>query len=157
MLGGVRTSAPAAGARDLFRCNRFSLQRSRSAPAHRVAPRVRATNAPSGTLSNAHRCIRLARPSSRSALQDQVHRGRARYRAALCLRPFFGEGFRGGATSFEAGPVTGGERRHLVEEEQLGVAVAPETASLPPLEAQHAADPLRRGPATLRPRVRSSR
>src|SRR5829696_2267057 len=50
------------------------------------------------------------------------------------------------AAAFAAGAVAGGERRHLVEEEQLGVAGAPDRA-MASLEVEHAADPLLRGPA----------
>ena len=60
------------------------------------------------------------------------------------------------APAFEAGPMAGGERGHLVEEEQFGVAVAPDVA-LPVLELRarqqiHCAR--RAAPA---PSVRSSR
>ncbi len=50
------------------------------------------------------------------------------------------------APAFEARPVTGGERRHLVEKEQFAVAVAPHLA-MAVVELEPAADPLPRGPA----------
>jgi hypothetical protein len=52
------------------------------------------------------------------------------------------------APAFEAGPVPGGERGHLVEKKQLGVIAAPDVA-LAVLEVEHAADPLPRRPAAL--------
>ena len=56
------------------------------------------------------------------------------------------------AAAFEARPMTGGQRRRLVEEEQLGVIAAPDVA-LAIFEVEHAADPLPRGPAPARQRL----
>jgi hypothetical protein len=50
------------------------------------------------------------------------------------------------AAAFEAWPVAGREGRHLIEKEQLGVAVAPDLA-LAVIEFEFAADPLQRRPA----------
>ncbi|HEY4983353.1 MAG TPA: hypothetical protein VII24_15765 [Pseudolabrys sp.] len=47
------------------------------------------------------------------------------------------------APAFEARPVAGSERRHLVEEEQLAIAVAPDRA-VAIVEGELAADPLPR-------------
>jgi len=48
--------------------------------------------------------------------------------------------------AFEAGPVTGGERGHLVEKKQFAIAVAPHLA-VAIVEFETAADPLLRRPA----------
>jgi hypothetical protein len=50
------------------------------------------------------------------------------------------------APAFETRPVAGGERRHLVKEEQFAVAVAPHFA-VAIIEGQFAANPLPRDPA----------
>jgi len=51
-----------------------------------------------------------------------------------------------GAPALEAGPVTGRQRRRLIEEEQLGVAPAP-NVSMPSLEVEAASNPPARDPA----------
>ncbi len=80
-------------------------------------------------------------------VQDFVHRRRAR---ALGLAgEQRGETLGILAPAFEAGPVAGGQRRHLVEEEQFGVAVAPDLA-MAVVEIEPAADPLLRRPAPRR-------
>jgi hypothetical protein len=56
-----------------------------------------------------------------------------------------GERARVGAATLEAGAMPGGERGRLVEEEQLGIARAPNLA-MPPLELEPAADPGARHP-----------
>jgi len=78
-------------------------------------------------------------------VQTFVHRGGAG--ARLPAREQRGESFRLLAPAFETRPVTGGERRHLVEEEQFGVAVAPDVA-VAIIEVEAAADPLLRRPAS---------
>ena len=62
------------------------------------------------------------------------------------------ERLRVGAAADEARPVAGGERRRLVEKEQLGVAVAPD-AAMAALERADAGDPLPRRPAATAERL----
>src|SRR4030081_1305618 len=57
-----------------------------------------------------------------------------------------GEGLRIRPTALEAGTMAGGERGRLIEEEQLGVAFAPDVA-VAALEFKPAADPAARDPA----------
>src|ERR1041384_7146489 len=80
------------------------------------------------------------------ALQHQIHRGRARHGAAFRLRPVVRKRICVGAAALEARPGARRERGRLVEEEQSGVAVAPDRVTAA-LELQHAANPLPRGPA----------
>lgn len=54
------------------------------------------------------------------------------------------------AAALKTGPMPGSKRRHLVQKEQLGVAL-PHHLPLPALEGQHAADP---APARLRANYR---
>ena len=119
--------------------------RARQTPRHRARSwRRRASS------SSARRCRRLALPSSRSACRTLSMAGAlARLRFAGEQR---GEAFRVPAPAFETGPVAGGERRHLVEEEQFGVAVAPDVA-LAVFEIEPAANPLPRGPAARAERL----
>jgi hypothetical protein len=77
-------------------------------------------------------------------VQTFVHRGGAS--ARLSAREQRGELFRLLAPAFEAGPVTGGERGHLVEKKQFAIAVAPYLA-VAIVEFETAADPLLRRPA----------
>ena len=77
-------------------------------------------------------------------VQHLIHRRRRR--AFLLAGEQRRKGFRVLAPAFEAGPVAGRERRHLIEKKQLGVIAAPDVA-LTVLELEHAADPLPRGPA----------
>src|SRR4051812_17007677 len=63
---------------------------------------------------------------------------RPEFRKRLCIR----------APAFKARPVARGERGHLIEKEQFGIAVAPDPATAP-FELQHTADPLPRGPAAF--------
>jgi hypothetical protein len=77
-------------------------------------------------------------------VQHLVHRRRGRTLALA--RKQCRKKFRILAPAFETGPVTGGERRHLVEKEQLAIAVAPHLA-VAVVELETAADPLLRGPA----------
>ena len=80
-------------------------------------------------------------------VQDFVHRRRA---GALGLAgEQRGETLGILAPAFEARPVAGGERRHLVEEEQFGVTVAPDVA-MAVFEIEPAANPLPRRPAPRR-------
>src|SRR5262245_37759011 len=51
-----------------------------------------------------------------------------------------------GAAALEAGTMAGGERGRLIQEEQFGVARAPNVA-VPAFEVEHAADPAARDPA----------
>ena len=77
-------------------------------------------------------------------VQHFVHR--ASTGARLPAREQRGESFRVLAPAFETGPVTGGERRHLVEKEQFAIAVAPHLA-MAIVEFEAATNPLLRGPA----------
>src|SRR5207244_2659247 len=72
-------------------------------------------------------------------LQHEVHRGRAQRPIRECGR----KSLRVLAAAFETRPVPGRERRHLVEEKKLRIALAPDVA-MPALEVEHAADPLAR-------------
>src|SRR5262249_49701506 len=65
--------------------------------------------------------------------------------AAFGLRPFLGIRGCGGAAAFEARTVTGGECRHLVEEEQVRIGVRAPYIVPASLERWHAADPVPRG------------
>src|SRR5262245_954464 len=81
------------------------------------------------------------------AVQDVVHVAGARpCPEPECLFPAIGERHGILAPALEARPVSCGERRHLVEEEQLGVGAPPDVA-VPLLEFEHAADPGPRDPA----------
>ena len=81
-------------------------------------------------------------------MQHLIHRrGAGALVAAVRPGPQFGEPVGVGAPAFEAGPVTGGERRGLVQEEQLGVAIGLHDLAMPALELEHAGDPLSGGPA----------
>src|SRR5688572_24807286 len=80
-------------------------------------------------------------------VQDDVHLRRPRARFALArARPQKCEGVGVRAAAFEARPVPGGERCHLVEKEQTGKALAPHL-TVPAPERQQTADPGARGPA----------
>src|SRR4029077_8413762 len=79
-------------------------------------------------------------------LKDSIHFRRARNSAAVSLPPFLGKQHRIRAPALEARPMPGRERRDLIEEKQIGEARSPNVVA-PPLELQHAADPLARGPA----------
>src|SRR6185437_4837325 len=83
-------------------------------------------------------------------VQHLVHRRRRR--ALLLAGEQRRKGFRVLAPAFEARPVAGGERCHLVEKEQLGVIAAPDVA-LAVVEFEYAADPLPRYPAASRQRL----
>jgi len=56
-------------------------------------------------------------------------------------RPGRQEGLVGGVAAFGAGPVSGGQRDGLVEEEQLGVAAGPHDRPSAAAELQHAYQP----------------
>ncbi|HEY1475062.1 MAG TPA: hypothetical protein VGF53_13380 [Pseudolabrys sp.] len=77
-------------------------------------------------------------------MQRVIHRGGAGARPPA--REQRGESLRILPAAFEARPVTGGERRHFVEEEQFTVTVAPHRA-VAIVELKPAADPLLRCPA----------
>ena len=129
MLGRREHVRDAARARDLLRCSRAALQRSRCDAAHRkrdAGSFFSVSERAVGQIIDRHfvRSLRAAVEPFR--LKHEIHLGRVRNGAALRLRPFLGERFRVRAAAFEAGTVTGRERRHLVEEEQRGVAVAPD-------------------------------
>ena len=150
MLGGVRTCATPCG-RATFPHSRARSSASRCEPRSRegsAGSPFSDNDAPSGKSSIGIAVRSLGAAVEPFRLQHHVHFGRVRNRAALRLRPFLGEQLCVRAAAFEAGSVTGRERRHLVEEEQRGIAVAPDRV-MPVLEAQHAADPLPRGPAAL--------
>lgn len=77
-------------------------------------------------------------------MQDTVDLGRGGRRHALRPAPGRGEGAGFGAAAFVAGAVAGGERRRLVEKEDLGIARAHHRA-VPVAKGETAADP---GPAS---------
>ena len=77
-------------------------------------------------------------------MKHGVHYGRRR--ALLLARKQQREAFGILAPAFETRPVSGGESYHLIEEEQLGVAIAPHGA-MAIVEFELAANPLLRCPA----------
>src|SRR5271155_4477844 len=87
----------------------------------------------------------LQPPIEALAMEDEVHLRRAWPRASA-ERGAKRLGV--GAPAFEAGPMSSREGRHLVEEKEFRVALAPDFA-MAPLERAEAGDPLPRGPATL--------
>jgi hypothetical protein len=74
-------------------------------------------------------------------LEDHVHLGRVRNADLLRLGPFRRKPRGVPAAALEAWAVAGRERRHLIEKEQRGVAVAPDLV-VAVVERQDAADPL---------------
>src|SRR5262245_54178680 len=81
-------------------------------------------------------------------MKQAVHLGGARDTIAVrSARKRRGKCLRIVAAAFEAGPVTGGKRGRLVEEEQLRIALAPHLA-MPSLEFEEAANPGVRDPAS---------
>ena len=80
-------------------------------------------------------------------MKDIVHRRRPQTMPEGAL-PGSGEGQRMRTPAFEAGPMTGRQRGHLIEEEQFGIAIAPDTA-LAAFEIELAADPLLRRIAAI--------
>ena len=131
MEAGVRTSTSSviADGRDEGRVT-GRLPHQKIIADNKIRPRVDAV------LSIADECAArdVAAPRTKCDLpavavhafgvQHFVHgRGAGAIVAAVRPGPEFGEPVGVGATAFKAGPVTGGERRGLVQEEQLGVAV----------------------------------
>src|SRR5690606_15229978 len=81
------------------------------------------------------------------AMEHRIHRRRAGARPAGTEQA--GKQLGVPAPAFEARPVAGGECGHLVEKEQLGVAVPPYVA-VATFEVEPTTDPLLRGPAARR-------
>ena len=80
--------------------------------------------APSGRSSIGQTMRPLGAAVEPLGMQDHVHLGGARALGSLrARRQCFGEGLGILAPALETGPVPGRERGHLVEEEQLGVAL----------------------------------
>ena len=100
--------------------------------------------APSGSFADAAAMHALGLAGEPLAMQHRVHSGGGR--ALFLVGKQRGEMLGVLAPAFEARPVAGGERRHLVEEEQLAIALAPDLA-MAVVEVELAADPLLRHPA----------
>jgi hypothetical protein len=78
-------------------------------------------------------------------MQHIVHLQRA-WPLSSCPSPALRKRIRIGAPAFETRTMTGCEGGHFIKKEQLGVAVAPDTA-VPVFEVELAANPLFRRPA----------
>lgn len=80
-------------------------------------------------------------------MENVVHSSGVRPRAqAICVTPFPGKCQRILAAALKTRSVSRRERRRLIKKKQLGIGAPPDVA-MPPLEIEHAADPLPRRPA----------
>lgn len=98
----------------------------------------------------------LRTPLQTLTMENVVHLSGAGPRAqATCLAPFPGKCHCILAAALEAWPVSRRQRRRLIEKKELGIEAPPDVA-MPPLEIEHAADPLPRRPAAAgqRPCIR---
>ena len=116
----------------------------------RAPPSAKRTNAPSGSARELGAVGDF--PPLRAdplGMQRHVHLGRpGRCGPAARLGPQRRKALGIAAAALEAGAMAGGQRRRLVEEEQLGVAVGlHHRLAVPALELEHAGDPLPGGPA----------
>src|SRR5580704_16376366 len=75
------------------------------------------------------------------AVEPLVHLASTRLSTAIAFRPGRAERLGGLAPAEEAGPVTGGERRGFIQEEELGPAPAAHHLAPHPIERAETDDP----------------